>query len=41
MRTETPASGGQRLPLPLALLYRRAYNAKTAVERHIAAYAAK
>jgi serine/threonine protein kinase len=27
-----------RLPLPLAQLYRRAHNAKSAVERHIAAY---
>src|SRR5947209_8214881 len=29
----------QRLPLPLAQLYRRAHNAKTAVERHLNAFA--
>ena len=28
----------RRLPLPLAKLYRRAHNAKTALERHNAAY---
>jgi hypothetical protein len=28
----------QRLPLPLAQLYRRAHNAKTPVERHLTAY---
>src|SRR5690349_7959220 len=28
----------QRLPLPLAQLYRRALNAKTALERHLTAY---
>jgi WD40 repeat protein/serine/threonine protein kinase/tetratricopeptide (TPR) repeat protein len=28
----------RRLPLPLAQLYRRAHNAKTALERHLAAY---
>src|SRR5438876_9307833 len=28
----------QRLPLPLAQLYRRAHNAKTALERHLTAY---
>src|SRR4051812_30262870 len=28
----------RRLPLPLAQLYRRAYNAKTPLERHQAAY---
>lgn len=28
----------RRLPLPLAQLYRRAHNAKTALERHHAAY---
>src|SRR5713101_6686492 len=27
-----------RLPLPLAQLYRRAHNAKTALERHLTAY---
>jgi hypothetical protein len=27
-----------RLPLPLAQLYRRAHNAKTALDRHEAAY---
>jgi hypothetical protein len=29
----------QRLPLPLAQLYRRAHNAKTAAERHLTAFA--
>jgi len=28
----------QRLPLPLAQLYRRAHNAKTALERHLTAF---
>src|SRR5205814_9184746 len=28
----------QNLPLPLAQLYRRAHNAKTPLERHLAAY---
>ena len=28
----------RRLPLPLAQLYRRAHNARTAIERHQAAY---
>jgi hypothetical protein len=28
----------QRLPLPLAQLYRRAHNAKTPLERHLTAY---
>src|SRR4029077_14651306 len=28
----------RRLPLPLAQLYRRAHNAKTALERHLTAY---
>src|SRR5205085_8888376 len=28
----------RRLPLPLAQLYRRAHNAKTALERHLAAF---
>ncbi len=28
----------QKLPLPLAHLYRRAHNAKTPLERHLAAY---
>src|ERR1700694_5619467 len=28
----------KRLPLPLAQLYRRAHNAKTALERHLAAF---
>ena len=28
----------QRLPLPLAQLYRRAHNAKSPLERHHAAY---
>jgi hypothetical protein len=27
-----------RLPLPLAQLYRRAHNAKTAIERHLTAF---
>ncbi len=29
---------GRRLPLPLAQLYRRAHNAKSALERHQTAY---
>src|SRR5580692_721161 len=28
----------QRLPLPLAQLYRRAHNAKTSLERHLTAF---
>src|SRR5712692_2914657 len=28
----------QRLPLPLAQIYRRAHNAKTALERHLTAF---
>ncbi len=28
----------QRLPLPLAQLYRRAHNARTALERHLTAF---
>ena len=40
MRPETPPGDtlARRLPLPLAQLYRRAHNAKTPFERHLAAY---
>ena len=42
MRTETTTGMDEdlarRLPFPLAQLYRRAHNAKTALERHQAAY---
>ena len=40
MRPELPSDESlmQRLPLPLAQLYRRAHNAKTGQERCFAAY---
>jgi WD40 repeat protein/serine/threonine protein kinase len=40
MRAELPFDDApaQRLPLPLAQLYRRAHNAKTAIERHLTAF---